>query len=209
MKFHLTLTPLLIFALVSHAIADEKDGDGFVSLFNGKNLDGWTVMGKNKEGFYVKDGVLRSDGATGGDWLRSEKHYGNYILKVDWRISKEGNSGVFIRAADKGNPWQTGYEIQISNLNQDEQHCTGALYGYVAVKPRPDETPDKWHTFEIQCKGNHITVISDGVKCIDYDQSTSDKTKDKSLNGYIGLQDSHSATGHFVEFRNIKIKVLE
>src|SRR4051812_11679529 len=87
--------------------------EGFVSLFNGKDLTGWVVKGK-KEGWKVQDGILHSDGAMGGDWIRSEKEYGDFIYKVDWKISKGGNSGVFIRVTDEGAPWQTGYEVQIS-----------------------------------------------------------------------------------------------
>ena len=140
------------------ALGGEDKDEGFVPLFNGKDLDGWVVKGK-ADGWQVKDGVLRSDGAKGGDWIRTAKEYGDFILKVDWKVSKGGNSGVFIRVPDKGAPWQTGYEVQISNDPRDEKHCTGALYGYAAVKPRPDESADKWHTFEIHCVGPQIKVI--------------------------------------------------
>src|SRR5437016_3707859 len=62
-------------ALAGGVRAADKD-DGFVSLFNGKDLAGWVVKGK-AAGWQVKDGVLRSEGAKGGDWLRSEKEYGD------------------------------------------------------------------------------------------------------------------------------------
>lgn len=189
----------------THSHADDN---GFVPLFNGKNFSGWVIMGKEK-GWTVKDGVIRSEGAMSGKWLRSDKEYTDFVLKVEWRVSKGGNSGVFIRAAEKGLPWFTGYEVQISNAPRDDAHCTGSLYGFVAVKPRPDETANKWHEFEIRCDGSHITVIADGVKCIDHDQSTSDKTRKKPLKGYVGLQDSHSPKGHYIEYRNVRIKVLE
>jgi hypothetical protein len=198
--------------IAGHALADEKKAstaeEGFTSLFNGKDLEGWVVMG-SKEGWQVQGGVIHSDGAKGGNWLRSKKEYGNYVLKVEWRVSKNGNSGVFIRSTEKGAPWETGYEVQISNEPRDDAHCTGSLYGYAAVKPRPDESADKWHTFEIQCRGPRISVIADGVKCIDYDQASSDKTKNKPLKGFIGLQDSHSPKGHYIEYRNIRVKELD
>jgi hypothetical protein len=165
-------------------------------------------MGK-KEGWAVKDDVLRSEGGTGGDWLRSEKEYGDYILKLQWRVSKGGNSGVFIRCLTEGNPWITGYEVQISQDVQDAEHSTGSLYGYVPVNPIPDVTPDEWHTFEIHCIGPKIAVLADGVKCIDADQSQIEAIKDKPLKGHIGLQDSHSAAGHYIEYRDVMIKVLD
>jgi hypothetical protein len=202
-------------ALAGGLRAEEKE-EGFVPLFNGKDLDGWVVKGK-EEGWQIKDGVLRSEGGKGGDWLRSAKEYGDFILKVEWKVSKEGNSGVFLRVADKGAPWQTGYEVQISNAPRDDLHCTGALYGYAAVKPRPDESADKWHAFELHCVGPRVKVIADGVTVVDVDQTkltapdekgyTDPKTK--PLKGYVGLQDSHAAAGSFIEYRNVRIKELK
>jgi hypothetical protein len=201
--------------LVAELHAADKD-DGFVTLFNGKNLDGWVVKGK-AEGWQVKDGILRSEGGKGGDWVRSAKEYGDFILKVDWKVAKNGNSGVFVRVPDQGAPWTQGYEVQISNAPRDEMHCTGALYGYAGVKPRPDETADKWHTFEVHCVGPRIKVIADGVTVVDVDQTKLPQPKDKGytdptkkpLKGYIGLQDSHAAAGTYIEYRNVRIKELK
>ncbi len=214
----LTATAIICLAWNGQLQSDDKKEkeDGFAPLFNGKDLDGWVIKGK-KDGWQIKDSVIRSEGATGGDWIRSAKEYGDFILKLDWKVSKGGNSGVFLRVTDEGAPWQTGYECQISSDPRDDKHCTGALYGYAAVKPRPDETPDKWHTFELHCVGPRIKVVADGVTVVDVDQTKltapdekgySDP-KTKPLKGYIGLQDSHSPTGHYIEYRNIRIKELK
>lgn len=208
MNFRMLFALPLLLVTALPCPAQEKDKEGFVSLLGGKDLSHWTIMGK-KEGWSVQDGIIRSEGNRGGNWLRSKKRYGDFILKVDWRVSKNGNSGVFIRSSEEGQPWITGYEVQISNQPRDDEHCTGSLYGYAAVNPRPDESADKWHTFEIRCKGTHITVTSDGVKCVDVDQSKIEAAKDKPLEGYVGLQDSHSPEGHYIEYRNVKIKVLD
>lgn len=200
------VTSFLLCAVCSAFAADEEEG--FVSLFNGKSLDGWVVMGK-PQGWKIEDGVLHSDAAQGGNWLRSEKQYGNFILKVDWRVSNNGNSGVFVRSTREGSPWLTGYEVQISNEPRDDDHCTGSLYGYAAVNPRPDESADTWHTFEIHCVGERLTVYSDGVKCVDFNQASHEETQDKPLTGYIGLQDSHSPAGNYIEYRNVRIKELD
>jgi hypothetical protein len=212
----MSILGLIVFVLlIGPAQAADRE-EGFAPLFNGKDLDGWVVMGK-KEGWQIKDGVLRSEGAKGGDWIRTAKPYGDFILKVEWKVSRNGNSGVFLRAAERGAPWQSGYEVQISNDPRDEMHCTGALYGYAAVKKRPDESADKWHTFEIHCVGPQIKVIADGVTVIDVDQTKLPAPKEagytdprtKPLAGYIGLQDSHSPAGHSIEYRNIRIKELK
>ena len=191
----------------SLSAAEPKPEEGFTPLFDGKSFAGWVVMGDAK-GWKVVDGVIHSDAGNNGQWLRSEREFGDFVLKLEWKVSEGGNSGVFIRARKDDAPWVTGYEIQISNPKQDESHCTGSLYSYVPVKKRPDESADKWHTFEIICQGSKIRVVSDGVECIDYDQATGEKTKDKPLKGFLGLQDAHAGEGNTIEYRNIRIKEL-
>lgn len=208
MNKHLAIAVVLLLVITASAhAAKPKADEGFTPLFNGKNLDGWVVVGK-PQGWKVKDGVIHSDGGKGGNWMRTKKQYGDYILRLQWRISKGGNSGIFIRCTEKGSPWLTGYEVQILNAPSDKSHCTGSLYGYAAVESIPDSSPDKWHSYEIRCRGSRITVVVDGQTCVDFDQAKSDKAKDKPLSGHIGLQDSHSPKGHFIEFRDIKIKTL-
>lgn len=183
---------------------------GFVELFNGKNLAGWCIVG-DRQGFRVVDGVIRSDAGSGGHWMYYEaKQFGNFILQAEWRVSARGNSGIFIRAPREGNPWETAYEVQISceEPRRDELHCTGALYGYQAVSPRPDETPEKWRTYTITCRGNRITVFLDDLKVCELDQSTQDATRNKPLLGYVGVQDSHGPADTWVEYRSIRIKEL-
>ncbi|HSW45491.1 MAG TPA: family 16 glycoside hydrolase [Phycisphaerae bacterium] len=181
--------------------------DGFVSLFNGKDLAGWHVMGK-PQGFEVKDGVIRSESGRGGFWLRSDKTYCDFIIRLDWRVSKEGNSGVFFRSQLEGVPWEPGHEAQISHQRRDAMICTGALYDRVAADPRPDESAEVWHSYEIQCRGPNIRVFLDQVPVIDVDQRAVPVMKDFPLCGYVGLQDSHNDTG-WIEFRNIRIKELK
>ena len=187
---------------------DTNNDKGFTCLFNGKDLGGWVIEGET-EGWQVKDGLIRSEGEQGGHWLRSEKQYDNFIFQVEWRISEGGNSGVYIRSTAENDPWETGYEIQISNAPRDDLHCTGSLYGHAAVRPRPDESANTWHRFEIHCQRHHITIFADGVQCVDFDQSTSSTAKDKPLKGYVGLQDAHAAAGNYIEYRHVSIKVLD
>lgn len=183
----------------------DPSNDGFVRLFNGVSLDGWTVTG-DPAGFVVDKGILRSESGKHGQWIRTNRTYGNFVLRLDWRICQDGNSGVFIRAADTGEPWNTGAEIQLSNDPRDDIHCTGSLYGRVAVDPRPDETAEVWHHLEIRCVGPRITIFADNLPVIDVDQRDVPAMKDVPLNGYIGLQDAHRPG--WVEYRNILIKEL-
>ncbi|MGQ9650610.1 MAG: family 16 glycoside hydrolase [Phycisphaerae bacterium] len=180
--------------------------EGFVQLLNGKDFTGWTIVGDPK-GFWFTDGILRSESGKGGMWMRTNRKYRDFILRVEWRIGEDGNSGVFVRAAAEGHPWETGSEIQISNEPRDIAHCTGSLYGTVAVDPRPDETADVWHMFEIHCRGYHYTVFADNIPVVDVDARTIPALAAKPLEGCIGVQDSHNRTS-YVEYRGIWVKEL-
>ncbi|MEP0842719.1 MAG: DUF1080 domain-containing protein [Phycisphaerae bacterium] len=181
--------------------------EGFTPLFNGRDLDGWTVVG-NPAGFAVRDGILRSEAGSGAQWLRSSREYGDFELRVEWRVGDQGNAGVFVRAARDGNPWETGSEIQISNEKRDDAHCTGSLYGSAAVDPRPDESADVWHEFIIRCVGPRITVFADNLPVVDVDGRKVPALKNKPLKGYIGLQDSHNPKGT-IEYRKVLIRELK
>ena len=195
--------------MAESSVGASKPPPGFVSLFNGRSFDGWVVMGKS-EGWKVRDGIIRSEGGKGGLWLRSVREYSDFVLTLEWKVSPGGNSGVFVRCMEQGNPWETGHEIQISNERppRDDLHCTGALYGTVAVNPRPDETPNRWRKYEIACIGKKITVAVDGVTCVVADMAKVPAIKDKPMRGYIGLQDSHTGPGGVIEYRNIFLKEL-
>lgn len=216
MKIRFSLSLICVAILMSSCswlgFGDDDDivvNDPFVSLFDGDSLDGWVVMG-DPAGFTVVDGVIRSEGGKGGDWMRTRREYDDFVLRLEYRVAPGGNSGVFIRCTEDGNPWVTGHECQISNEQppRDELHCTGTLYGTVPVIQRPDETPEVWHEYEILCKGTRIMVFVDGMKTIDVDQSEVEAIRNKPMSGYIGLQDSHTAEGMWVEFRNIEIREL-
>ena len=183
---------------------------GFTLLFNGKDMKGWTIHG-GQAGWSVKPGgILRNDASVGNhNWIYyDQKTFKNFILKLEWKVAPNGNSGVFLRAKKGDAPWATGVEVQISNAPRDNSHCTGSLYGLAAVDPRPDERADVWHSYEIHCVGNRYTVIADGVTCVE----SGDQHKAllaRPLEGLIGLQDAHQKPPSYIEYRNIRIKELK
>ena len=130
-----------------------------MTLFDGTHLDNFNRVGNAN--WTLANGIVEA--TSGPGFLVTKESYDNFEIRVEFWVDEGGNSGVFIRVPDKGAPWQTGYEVQISNDPRDDKHCTGALYGIAAVKPRPDESADKWHNFEIHCVGPRIKVIADGV----------------------------------------------
>jgi 3-keto-disaccharide hydrolase len=94
--------------------------DGFVNLFNGLDLQGWSMAGRGKFRVIEQERALESEDGMGLLWY-TNRMYGDFILKIDWRVKRRSdNSGVFIRFSDPGvDPWnavKTGYEIQIDDL---------------------------------------------------------------------------------------------
>ena len=182
--------------------------DNSLFLFNGSNLDGWSIVG-NPGDWSIQEGVLRSQNGEDGGWLRFNEALGDFVLKLDWKVSKNGNSGVFIRAAEEGDPSGTGHLIAISSQSADDLHFTCSLSGQVGPDPKPDTSAHSWHTFEILSQGSRIAVSSDGVQCLDVDQASIASIRDKPLQGYIGLQSSQAGEGRSIEFRNVRLKLLE
>ncbi len=200
---------ILFLCVVSSSYAEEA----FVPLFNGKNLDGWEIKENQsvpKDQWTVKDGVLMAKPGTG--WLGTKKKYGDFVLRLEWRIPENGNSGVFIRVPDlkeKEQPHVAGMEIQILDDNGPQYkgklqpwQFSGSLYGIVPPSKSVFKGADKWNSFVITCKGNRIAVVFNGEKIAEADAAKEPKLLTRPKTGYIGLQNHGSS----VEFRNIQIK---
>jgi len=181
---------------------------GFSALFDGKDLTKHFVVKGNPASWKVLDGIIVA--SAGGDRLMSRESYGDFVLRLEWKISREGNSGVSIcvPSQDDGAPWETGYEVQISNAHRDDSHSTGSLYGVAPVNPRPNEDADVWHRYEITCIGNRIRVKVDGVECVDADRATNSNMRRRKHAGFIGLQDYHAGNNGTIEYRNLRIARL-
>jgi hypothetical protein len=201
----------------SLALADKDEG--FVPLYNDKDLSGWHAKDGKIESWKA-DGDVLACVAGGGGWLTTDKEYGDFILKVDWKIPAGGNSGVGIRYPEKGDPAHAGMEIQVldddapqyKNLNPAQY--SGGIYYQVAPNKEKKKLnpPGEWNSYEITCKGALVIIKLNGVEIVraDVDKETEGKGGHKPLSqrprkGFIGLQ-SH---GSRVEFKNVKIKVME
>jgi hypothetical protein len=173
-----------------------KPPEGFISLFDGKTLASWEVMNRAK--FTAEECVIKLNGGSG--WLRSEKEYGDFILRLDVRWMKpRQDSGIFLRASKEGKNWpDRRYEVQCENSNRvamifGAKHMRDAKMAEKLLK-----APKEWNTFEITCKGKRCEVKFNGEQVC-----TSDDFK--HARGYIGLQ----GEGGQLEFRNLFIKPLD
>lgn len=204
--------------LLSVSVAPAAD-DGFVKLFNGKNLDGWFVKPEPPAVWTVqKGGVLARKPKS--SYLWTKETYGDFILELEFNVTAGCNSGLFFRTNPE-NPVQEGYEIQIFDSHGKEagKHDCGALYDsreplVNAVKPAGE-----WNTLRLEVRGAKILCHINGQKVQDLDlnhwsqpgknpDGTPNKfktaLKDLPRTGHIGFQDH----GHDVFFRGVRIKAL-
>lgn len=189
---------------------------GFVPLFDGKSLKGWTVEADKEaaaELWSVRDGVLAAKPGTG--WLRTDEMYGDFVLRLEWRVPENGNSGVFVRVPvlkEGQRPWEEGIEIQVLD-DEGPQYAgklkpyqySGSIYGAVPAAGSKFKGAGRWNRFEITCREGHIEVVFNGKQAAEVDISNLAALKDRPRKGHIGLQNH----GSRVEYRNIRIKVLE
>ncbi len=196
----------LIVAFLSSSCSSGED-IGVTTLFDGRDLNQW-ILGPDG-GFEMVDGELYTGGFAEGNDLFTKKWYCNYELSLEFLLSDVGNSGVLIRC-DPDSAWQTGVEVQLLapwTPYRDDLHCTGSLYGHVAVANRPDETTGIWHKMEIRCDRNTITVSVDDSLTTLANIDTVSTMEGKLLCGAIGLQVNHAEKeGQFARFRNIYLR---
>jgi hypothetical protein len=191
--------------------------DGFTSLFNGKNLDGWVG---NKNAYQAQDGMIVIDPkGSGGGNLLTEKEYGDFILKFEFQLTPGANNGLGIHAPLEGDAAYVGKEIQILDNEADKYkdlevyQYHGSVYGVMPAKRGFLKPVGEWNVEEVIVRHPKITVILNGETILegDYLEASKNGTLDKKE--HPGLQRS---TGHIgflghgdvVRFRNIKIKEL-
>jgi hypothetical protein len=203
---------------VADSSEDQEKADGFVPLFNGKDLSGWKQHDSKPDNWSVEDGLLVCAG-KGGGWLGTVRDYDNFVLRLEYRLTSGGNSGVYLRAPEKGWISRVGMEIQILDDNHpryahlDFYQYTGSIYHVVAPKQRAGKPAGQWNTLEIRAEGRQIVVILNGKKIVDADLDrclkdpavAREHTGLARATGRIGLQ-SHSER---IEFRRLRIKELK
>lgn len=190
------------------------------SLFNGKNLDGWTIFVDEsiispEDFFYVNDGMIECIGVPMG-YLRTIKEYSDYLLHIEWRYPENPtNSGVFLHTSGPDKIWPQHFQGQLKYEDAGDfivqgEGQTATLEGIVyessdtlrPVVPKLNPTNEKpapeWNSYDITCIGSTIELRVNGLL-----QNTA--TDCSLTKGGIGLQ----AEGSKIQFRNLWIKPLK
>ncbi len=192
---------ILAALLVSTGLtAQEKE------LFNGKNLDGWTIYGTEK--WYVEDGLLVSESGPDAQYgyLATDDHYKDFELRLEFLQEADGNSGVFVRSTVDGTK-VSGWQVEVAPRGKH----TGGVYesygrGWL-VKPEAEKElvlkEGQWNTLKIRLMGDQLTSWLNGIQMV----SISDEAIGRG-EGSIALQ-IHDGGGIKVKWRNIKLVVPE
>jgi len=195
----------------------ELDRDeGFVSLFNGRSLDGWTG---DTKGYAAEKGEIVVHPERGGGNLYTEREYSDFVLRFEFRLTPAANNGIGVRAPLEGDAAYTGMEIQILedgspvywDLHPYQYH--GSIYGVVPAWRGVLEPVGDWNTEEITARGRQITVIVNGTTVVDADIDAASASGTIDHRGHPGLKREHGhigflGHGSIVEFRKIRVKEL-
>jgi len=180
------------------AAEPEPDADGWMTIFNGENLDGWKAS-EHAENWTVEDGSIVGRGPRSHLFYMDAGELTDLEFKAEVKLNKGGNSGMYFRV-EFGEGWPKGYEAQVNNSSGDPKK-TGSLYNFVDIKKQLIED-DTWWTEHIICKGNHIIIKVNDEVVVDYVDEKNTHTK-----GLVALQ-QHDP-GSVVHYRNIQLKKLE
>jgi len=198
------------------APAAKADEEGFVPIFNGRDLSGWVGL---LDGYKVEDGRLVCLKETAGN-IYTEKDYADFVLRLEFKLTPGANNGVGIRTPNGKQASVYGMEIQI--LDDTDPKCKtlkpyqfcGAIYCCVAPERGRLKPVGEWNAYEITAKGRKVTVKLNGATVVDADldkvvaAGTPDGKQHPGLKNATGRI---AILGHksLVEFRNLRVKELK
>ena len=221
-----------------NTLTEQEVEDGWVLLFDGESTDGW--RGYNRDafpdgGWVIEDGTLRvigtgqgEAGGEGGDIIYDEMFH-NFHLKLEWKTSEGGNSGIFYLAQEIENTpiWHSAPEMQILDndmhpdamLGVDGNRMAGSLYDLIPAVPQNFRGAGEWNQAEVLVYRGTVVHFQNGAPVVEYHLGTpaweemvaNSKFQPyadifgKNQPGYISLQDH----GDDVWFRNIKIQIRD
>ena len=191
---------------------------GFTPLFNGKDLAGWKLVGKEGRGYIVENGLIECPSDGGGN-LFTEKEYSNFVFRFEFKLAEGTNNGIGIRAPYEGDAAYQGMEIQIldhdapmyrGKLHPAQFH--GSIYDVVPAKTGFLKPTGEWNAEEIAANGRQITVTLNGHVIVDANlDSITDPAVLKKHPGLARTSGHVGFLGHGpapVWFRNVRIKEL-
>src|SRR3954470_24307422 len=169
-----TLAVALLFSAIAtvhttDSASSQAASDGWITLFDGKNLDQW--VGDGTATFKIEDGSViatdKKDPKAVAAYLVSKQSFKDFEIRAEFWVSEEANSGIFVRNTDPKNiSSKTGYEVNIFDQRPDPSMGTGGIVPFAQTLV-PIKAGGKWNTYEIVAKGPKFTVTLNGVKSVE------------------------------------------
>ena len=200
-------TALLLIGFAAFSYSQQASGQtGWVTLFDGKNLDNWNKIGDAN--WRIEDGAVVAD--KGNGFLVSKNSYGDFQLRAEFWVDDGANSGIFIRCVDPDKvTGSSAYEVNIWDRRPDPTYGTGAIVNVAKVDPMP-KAAGKWNVYEIIAQGPKFTVTLNGQKTVDGAQDAKFANGRIALQHGLGLKDDKGVANDkgVVKFRKVEIKAL-
>ena len=211
----------------------QNSSSEFVSLFDGKSLDGWTATKDKPESFSVKDGTLIVKGGRAHLFYTGDvggADFRNFELKLKIKTLENANSGVYFHTEYQEDGWpKEGFEAQVNSTHTDPKK-TGSLYGIANIwtptkmddpfvvrvaknreifmyRPKAPSTDGEWFDYHIKVEGRHIVIRVNGEITVDWTQPE-DWSKDRRIgHGTVAIQ-AHDPNSE-IHYKDIQIKILD
>jgi len=199
-----TLAAALLFAAIAaihtNTAFSQGAGDGWITLFDGKNLDQW--QGDGTATFVIEDGSViakdKKDPKAVAAYLVSKQSFNDFEIRAEFWVSDDANSGVFIRNTDPKNiSSKTGYEVNIFDQRPDPSMGTGGIVPFAKTLV-PIKAGGKWNVYEIKAQGPKFWATLNGTKTVDGAENADHKEGPIALQFGVGT----------VKFRKVQIRPL-
>jgi len=206
MKRRYALAGLFFVAAIAFGQVQHASGeDGWVTLFDGKNLDHFDKVGDAN--WRIEDGAAVAD--RGNGFLVTKESYGDFQIRAEFWVGPDANSGIFIRATEPQKiDAKTAYEVNIWDDRPSKDYATGAIVDIAKVDPMP-KSVGQWNVYEITAKGGTFTVVLNGQKTVEAKDSKHASGKIALQHG-LGNKDALGVVNDkgVVKFRKVEIKKL-
>ena len=180
---------------------------GFLSLFDGRSLEEWTVEEGPETAFYVDDGAIVVHPSAGyPTWLRSKREYENFDFRGEFFVKDWTDSGIYLHAPEHGRPMWCGMEIHLFHQVDEKPRpeSMGAIFPVVAPSKVNVRNKGEWNDFRILMEWPRLRVWTNGEAIHDLDVEAVPELRQRLRKGYLGLQ----SLSYPIRFRNLRVREM-
>lgn len=207
----LSIASLLIVSFIAHAQGEEPCGEeGFITLFNGQNLDGWKAS-ENRHSWSLEEGAIVADGPRSHlFYVGPEAPFKDFHFIAEVKTTPGSNGGIYFHTRFQEEDWpKYGHECQV-NISHSDPKKTGSLYGVDDVANPPAED-NEWYTQEIIVKGRNVVLKVNGETVVNHTEPEGQKAYDERFERRLG-EGTFALQAHDPEskvyYRNLRVKPL-